>query len=882
MEQTPLMQQFHHFKGQHPDAILFMRCGDFYEMFYEDARIASKELQIVLTSRNKTSDQPIPMAGIPHHAHEGYAARLLKKGYKIAICDQVEDPKTAKGIVKREVTQVITPGTVTLSTVLNPCKNNFLAALHYQAKRLYLTYLDVSTGESFTTDFSDSRKSCVALVDEILRVRPTELLIHKRILEDNRLKEGLVKQLIEREIRFQRFQKRLSKSTPLFLEWVSGEILNASGLDRRSGARFSFEMLFQTLETCSIQTELQVITSYSVDEKLLMDQNTIRNLELLETLYSNSRQDSLLGTIDRTLTAPGARLLESMLLSPLINQEEIEKRLCKVEALTHNPQILAQLRSLLKGSYDLYRLVNRLLNGYATGRDLIAVKKTLEIIPDFKALLQKLSPQDFVPQQPDLQELTQEIHGAIVDDPPPKITDGGLIRKGFSNELDRCLKLETQSDLLLQQLEEKARQIAGVKSLKVRFNRVHGYYFEVPRSQSSNLPEIFLRRQTLSNCERFTTEELKVMEREILHARETVGKLEYKLFQGLRQKVLSQVREIQNWAGVLAHWDVISAFSDLALEKNWVRPIFSADPELIIVNGRHPVVESKTQAFVPNDLRMHLENDPVHLITGPNMGGKSTYLRQTAILVVLAQMGSFLPAESYQAKIFDRIFTRVGASDDLGAGKSTFMVEMAETAYLLHHATSDSLVLLDEVGRGTATFDGLSIAWAVVEYLLSENRCMTLFATHYHELTQLQTQDSRVRNFSASVLEQQGEVVFLHKIQPRSADQSYGIHVAKLGGMPERLLRRAREILRELESSKATVVGLDQPYKKLCVQGKQPGLSKLPNLPESALIEKLQTIDPENLTPVQALQALIDLKSCLHKDSSYQVSGDLENLEIRD
>jgi len=881
MEQTPLMQQFHHFKGQHPDAILFMRCGDFYEMFYEDARIAARELQIVLTSRNKSSDQPIPMAGVPHHAHEDYAARLLKKGYKIAICDQVEDPKTAKGIVKREVTQVITPGTVTLSGVLNPRKNNFLAALHHQAKKLHFTYLDVSTGEAFTTEFSVSRKDCLALVEEVLRVRPSELLIHKRILEDNRLKEILIKNLIEREIRFQRFEKRLSKSTPLFQEWVSGEVLNASGLDRRSGARFSFEMLFQTLEICSIQTDLQVITAYCVQEKLLMDQNTIRNLEVLETLYSGSRQDSLLGTLDRTLTAPGARLLESMLLSPLIQPEAIERRLCKISALRENPQHLSQLRSLLKGGYDLYRLVNRLLNGHANARDLIAVQKSLEIIPDLKKLISHLSIQDSLPKLDDLQGLTQEIQAAIVDEPPAKITEGGLIRKGYSVELDRCLELANQADALLLKLEEKSRKEAGVKSMKVRHNRVHGYYFEVPRAQSANLPEQFMRRQTLSNCERFTTEELKEMEREILHARETMGNLEYSLFQNLRENLLSQAREIQNWAGVLAHFDVMGALADLALEKGWVRPQFSAEPELMIEEGRHPVVENKTEVFVPNDLRMRLEVDPVHLITGPNMGGKSTYLRQTAILVLLAQMGSFVPAKSYRGKVFDRIFTRVGASDDLGGGKSTFMVEMTETAYLLHHATEDSLVLLDEVGRGTATFDGLSIAWAVVEYLLSQNRCMTLFATHYHELTQIQNQDSRVRNFSASVLEQQGEVVFLHKIQARSANQSYGIHVAKLGGMPVALLRRAREILHELESSKAAVVGLDQPYKKLCVQGRQQGLSRTVN-GESALIERLQNLDPENLTPVEALQVLMDLKSRFSKDSSYQVSLDGENLEMRD
>jgi len=866
MEATPLMRQFHQFKSQHPDALLFMRCGDFYEMFHEDAKTVSRELQIVLTSRNKNSDEPIPMAGVPHHAYEDYAAKLIEKGYKVAICEQVEDPKTAKGIVKREVTQVITPGTVTLSSVLNPRKNNYLAALYLSSKTIYFVYVDVTTGEGFQTEFSKNSHGMESLREEITRVCPSELLIHPKLLDDPSFQQRPLRGLLEAQVHIQRFEKRIPSKTPLFHEAFSPQVLNSSGVGKNSPARFAWEILLIYLDECAVRTDFVDITNYDVQRKLLLDPQSIRNLELQRTLYTGEKENSLLEVIDRTVSAPGSRLLNQYLLSPLVDKDRIEERLDMVEALLNQPQCLAEMRDLFKGCYDLFRLISRLRNRQANGRDLLAIKQTLSIIPSLKQLLLSLEIHDQSKNLPKMGEICELIERTIEPEAPAKITEGNLIRQGIHEELDYFKGLEKHADSLLREMEEREREATGVKSLKIKFNRVFGYFFEVPKSQANLLPDHFQRRQTLSNAERFTNQELKEKEKDILQAQEAIKRIEYGIFQDLREKVLERVGAIQQWAAYLSYLDVMGSFATLAREGNYSRPRFLDVPVFEVEGGRHPVVEHLSTEFVPNDLSLHEQNSLVQIITGPNMGGKSTFLRQTALLVIMAQMGSFVPAEKYQSRIFERIFTRVGASDDLGGGKSTFMVEMSETAYLLKYATESSLVLLDEVGRGTATFDGLSIAWSVLEHITREIGCMTLFATHYHELTQMSQMDQRVRNYSVSVLEAGSEVLFLHKIERGAADKSYGIHVAKLAGMPTPVLRRARQLLEELQSSKATVIGLNTDEKKLCVRGKQYALPIRKERDSSSsekILDRLEEIKPEEMSPMEALQTLMELKQSL-------------------
>ena len=866
MEATPLMRQFHEFKSQHPDALLFMRCGDFYEMFHEDAKIVSRELQIVLTSRNKNSEDPIPMAGVPYHAYEEYAAKLIEKGYKVAICEQVEDPKTAKGIVRREVTQVITPGTVTLSSVLNPRRNNFLAALHLVSKTIYFVYVDVTTGEGFQTSFGNTIQGLESMREEIIRVNPSELLVHSKLLDDHGFQQRPLRGLLEAQIHVQRFEKRLPSKTPLFHEAFGIRILSSSGLGKSSPSRFAWEILLIYLDSCSVRTDFVDITDYNVQKKLLIDPQSIRNLELQRTLYSGTREHSLLEVIDRTVTAPGSRLLSQYLLSPLVDLDQIERRLNMVEALVKNSDILSEIRQLLRATYDLFRLISKLRNRQANGRDLLAIRQTLGIIPQLRNLLQNLPVARQMASYTDMTSLCEAIERTIEPEVSSKITEGNLIRLGLNEELDYFKNLETHADSLLREMEERERESTGVRTLKIKYNRVFGYFFEVPKSQANLIPEKFQRRQTLSNAERFTSEELKEKEKDILQAQENIKRIEYSIFQELREQVLLEVKYMQEWAGFLSYLDVMNSLATLSIEGGYTRPEFLNEDIFEIDAGRHPVVENLTSDFVANDLNLNSKNSLVQIITGPNMGGKSTFLRQTALLVIMAQMGSFVPAQKYRARIFDRIFTRVGASDDLGGGKSTFMVEMSETAYLLKYATSSSLVLLDEVGRGTSTFDGLSIAWSVLEHITREIGCMCLFATHYHELTQMSQMDSRVRNYSVSVLEAGSEVLFLHKIEKGAADKSYGIHVAKLAGMPTSVLRRAHELLEELQATKATVIGLNTEEKKLCVRGKQASLpirKDNASSKSSRILCRLEEINPEEMSPIEALQTLMELKQSL-------------------
>jgi DNA mismatch repair protein MutS len=714
--ETPLMQQFHEFKIQCPDAVLFMRCGDFYEMFHEDARVVARELQLTLTSRNKNSEDPVPMAGIPYHAYEDYAAKLISKGYKIAICEQIENPKEAKGLVKRAITQVLTPGTVTLTGVLQPGRNNFLGLLFLWQKQLFFTYLDVSTGEAFCAFFPLSGTGLEKLRDEVLKVHPAELLLQMKLTENPDFNELVLKKLLERSIHIIKTEEMPSRQTPLFSESVTRQVLFAAGVDEKHSLRFPFELMLNYLERCAVKTTISSIQLYSSTQRLLIDPASVRNLELLQCLPGSSGT-SLAQALDHTLSAPGSRMFKQILLNPLVDAEEINERLNIVETLCQNRSTNHELREIIKQSSDLQRIQNRILNQLCSGRDLLAVRNTLELIPTFKATLKQIGLDYICQKLPELQELCELLQKTISEDAPARIGDGNLFKRGFSPELDHCFNLLNEADTLISQLEEKERNKTGLKNLKIKSNRVFGYYFELPKSLCNQAPAYFIRRQTLTNAERFITEELKELETGIFEAENRIKNLEAELFSRIRNTILDQSAALQSWAQILAFVDVMGCFAENALRFSYCRPEFTDKAEFVVTNGRHPVVELNTENFVPNDHYLEAENGLIQIITGPNMGGKSTYLRQCALIAILAQAGSFVPADYCKMQIFDRIFTRIGASDDLSTGKSTFMVEMAETAYILANATTKSLILLDEVGRGTATLDGLSIAWSLIEYI---------------------------------------------------------------------------------------------------------------------------------------------------------------------
>lgn len=822
---TPLMQQFHEFKARCPDAVLFMRCGDFYEMFHEDARTVARELQLVLTSRNKNSDNPVPMAGVPYHAYEEYAAKLIAKGYKIAICEQMEDPKEAKGIVKRDITQILTPGTATLSGLLQPELNNFLGLLFPWQKQLFFTYLDVSTGEAFCTEFPFSQNGLERLRDETLKIQPTELLLHVKLTDNPDFNNLVLPKILERSIQIIKITDNPSRQTPLFLDAFHQPVLFAAGVDEKHSLRFPFELMLNYLERCAVKTTISRLQLYANQQYLLIDPNSVRNLEILHCLPGSSGL-SVVQTLDQTLSASGSRLFRQILLNPLIEQKKINERLDIVEILCQQRPANQELREIIKQTSDLQRIQNRILNQRCSGRDLLAIRFTLELIPTLQQVLTSIHLDQICADLPDLQDLVVLLEKAIHEEAPARLGDGQLFKKGYSPELDHCFSLLSDADALIQRLEEQEKIKTGLKSLKIKSNRVFGYYFELSKNLCDKVPDYFTRRQTLANAERFISPELKELETDIFSAEVRIKELEADLFQYLRHIIIEKSADLQAWAQTLAFLDVMSSFAENALRFNYCRPEFTDLAEFVVTNGRHPVVERRTENYVPNDHYMEAENNLIHVITGPNMGGKSTYLRQCALIAILAQAGSFVPAEYCRMQIFDRIFTRIGASDDLSTGKSTFMVEMAETAYILANASAKSLILLDEVGRGTATLDGLSIAWSLVEYLSQYVHGFTLFATHYHEITRIADYDSRIQNYCVSVIENGQDIIFLHRIKKGAADKSYGLHVARLAGVPAKMLKRAESILKELEASNYTLL-LEEEYQKLCAKGRQKSLVEI-------------------------------------------------------
>src|SRR5256712_6093216 len=864
---TPLMRQYTAIKREHPTALLFFRLGDFYELFFDDAVLASKELQITLTSRNKEKGIAVPMCGVPYHAAEGYISKLIRKGFKVAICDQMESFKIAKKLVRREVTRVVTPGTAADSS-LSSEENNFLAALARVEDRVGFAALDLSTGEFRATEFS-GEDAARRIQEELAQLRPKEVLY------------GSSAPLFDQQ---RRGNSRLQSNdglagcaeTPLD-DWIfapdhaipllehqfgvlSLEGFGLAGKPAAASAAGAILYYVRSTQRGSLH-HVDRVGFYERQNCLVLDAVTVRNLELIEPLFAGSDAGiTLFRSIDLTVTPMGKRLLRSWLLRPSIEAAEINYRLDAVETLVKDTVAREELRRALDGILDLERLLSRVTLETANARDVLALAASLAKIPAVRNLLARLPAERWRglhDSVDDLGDVRERIEKAIVPEPSISLSDGGVIQSGVDRELDELRDMSRNSKQYLALIEQRERQRTGIGSLKVKFNSIFGYYLEVSKPNLHLVPPDYERKQTLVNAERFTTPELKEYEAKILDAQEKIVEIERRLFAELRTAIAAEAKRIRRAALALAGVDVLAAFAHIAALRNYCRPKFDDSSDIEILEGRHPAIEQQEvgDRFVPNDLYLNSTTHTVLVLTGPNMGGKSTYLRQAALIVILAQMVSFVPARAARLGIVDRVFTRIGASDNLARGRSTFMVEMTETAAILHTATPRSLILLDEVGRGTATYDGLAIAWAAVEYIHARTRAKTLFATHYFELTELAERLSGVKNYHVSVKETCGGIVFLRKVEPGAADRSYGIEVAKLAGLPHEVIARAREVLAEHESAEQQVTGYLSPG----AEPVPPQLTIFTPLSQPVL-EKLREVDWNRLTPLEALNLLAELK----------------------
>ncbi|MFB3921198.1 MAG: DNA mismatch repair protein MutS [Terriglobia bacterium] len=872
---TPLMRQYGAIKERHPNALLLFRLGDFYELFFEDAIVASKELQITLTSRNKEKGQAIPMCGVPYHAAEGYIARLIRKGFRVAICDQMEDPRLAKKLVKRDVTRVVTPGTAVDAQVLEARENNYLAAVVERDGALGLALADLSTGDFRATELSGPEAS-MRLAEELARMRPREILLPgsprdrdstwlPSPFQISNLKSE-IPELTETRLDHWAFSEEYGARQ--LREQFRVATLAGYGLEGRALAvAAAGAILHYVRETQrGSLTHFDGIRFYEQQDALVLDPATLRNLELFEPVFGGTRDSTLLATLDQCVTALGARMLKSWLLRPSIARPEIEARWEAVGELVSNTIAREELRRVLGKIQDLERLLSKVTLETANAREMLALKQSLRHLPLVREYLGRLRAPRLTELHARLDELAdvhEWLEKSIHPEPPVLLTEGNLIRAGYNAELDELRHLSQNSKQLLAQIESRERERTRIASLKVRFNNVFGYYIEVSKPNLPLVPAEYERKQTLVNAERFTTPELKDLEARILDAEERMQTLERELFVAIRRQVAGESRRIRQTAQALAELDVLACFAALAAERNYRRPEFSDDGDFVIEHGRHPVIEricetEQSGRFIPNDLFLNSTSDRILIITGPNMGGKSTYLRQAALVALMAQMGGFVPAERAKLPIFDRIFTRIGASDNLARGRSTFMVEMTEAAGILNMATPRSLVLLDEVGRGTATFDGLAIAWAVVEHLQTHTQAKTLFATHYHELTELADLLPGVRNYHVSVKESGSNIVFLRKVEPGSADKSYGIEVARLAGLPSSVIERAREILARHEQSEHTL------SERLAARpaSSEPGAVQLTIFTplNAEVVRAIESADLDNLKPLEALNLLAELK----------------------
>ncbi len=859
---TPVIRQYLQIKERYRDAILFFRLGDFYEMFFEDAERASKILDIALTSRNRNEEAAVPLCGVPYHAATPYIGKLLDAGYKVAICEQVEDPKTARGVVQREVVRVVTPGTVTEGEALDAGDNSFLVALSEEKGSFGLALTDVTTGEFRFTQVADYG----ALVDEIGRIRPREIVLAEG--------EGSLSDRLQRDFP----HIHLSPIAPLNFSQSSAERLESLNLwsgeeddEWWEGIRAAAAIVsFLEENSPQVLKVLRDLQPYSLSQYLVLDETTRRNLELLEDFHGDKR-GSLLAVLDYTLTPMGARRMRQWLLYPLVDENAIRQRHDGLEELVESYQGRQGLRAELKKVQDLERLAGRVVSGSAHGRDLVAVKESLRSFGPLKEKLKEYRAAIFTTIRDKLRELpavVELVERAIVDDPPATLKEGGVIRHGYHAELDEIRSMRKNAKEWIARFEGDERKRTGINSLKVRYNRVFGYYIEVTKSHLKSVPPDYIRKQTLVNGERYITPELKEYEARVLSSEEEILKLELSLFAEVREQVASYHTELREISHALAVLDVLLALAEAAESHHFIRPQVDSSLTIFIREGRHPVVEAALGrgAFVPNDCHLDPESQQILVLTGPNMAGKSTYMRQVALIVILAQMGSFVPAAEARIGLVDRIFTRIGAADYLARGESTFMVEMRETAHILRHATDRSLILLDEVGRGTSTFDGISIAWSVAEYLHEmDRRPRTLFATHYHELTDLALTNQRIKNFNFAVKEWKGEVIFLRTLVEGAASRSYGIHVGHLAGLPPSVVQRAKEILKNLEGGE-----LDEKGRPRLARGhreEEPAQMALFKAADHRLSEELKKLDISVLTPVEALNILHALVEEAKKES---------------
>jgi DNA mismatch repair protein MutS len=866
---TPLMRQYAAIKKQHPNALLFFRLGDFYELFFDDAVVAARELQITLTSRNKEKDIAVPMCGVPYHAAEGYLAKLLRKGFRVAVCEQMENPKAAKTIVRREVTRVLTPGTSADSSLASE-ENNFLAAIAQIGDRAGLAALDLSTGEFRATEFALQDRP--RLLEELGHMRPREVL-YPAALPLFAASEALASMpgaqaFTETPIEDWAFSP--DYAIPLLENQFGVLSLEGFGLASRPAAATAAGAILHYVRSTQRGTLEHVdrVGFYDRQDCLVLDAVTVRNLELVDPLFSGtSTEVTLFRTLDATLTPMGKRLLRAWLLRPSIDLIEISARQDSVAAGLTQTIDREELRRQLERVLDLQRLLSRVTLETANARDLLALAASFSHLPRIKNGLERLSAariQQLNILIDPLADLCERIAKSIIAEPPLSLNDGGIIRGGIDAELDELRDLSRNSKQYIAQIEERERQRTGINSLKVKFNSVFGYYLEVTKPNLHLVPPDFERKQTLVNAERFTTPELKQYETKVLEAEEKIVEIERRLFTELRTSIAGEAKRIRQTSLALAEVDVLLALANIAAERGYARPTLDDSGVMELVEARHPVVEqqvmSGAERFVPNDLLLNPESHLVVLLTGPNMGGKSTYLRQTALIVIMAQIGSFVPVRAARIGIVDRIFTRIGASDNLSRGRSTFMVEMTETAAILNTATPQSLVLLDEMGRGTATYDGLALAWATLEYLHSVTRAKTLFATHYHELTALSEQLPLVKNYRVSIKETPGGIVFLRKVEPGAADKSYGIEVAKLAGLPIEIIRRAREVLLEHEGQERQSVKKLEDHEQRAPDSVQ--LAIFTPLSQQ-IINRLKETDVNRLTPLEALGLLDQLKKQL-------------------
>jgi len=855
---TPMMNQYFEIKNQHKDKILFFRLGDFYEMFFEDAITASKELEITLTGRDCGQEERAPMCGIPYHAAESYIARLIEKNYKVAICEQVEDPALAKGIVRREVIKIITPGTVIESSMLDERANNYLLSLYTDGRQAALSYTDLSTGEFYCTyaDISDA----AAVRNEINRINPAEI-ISNTDFQDIKAAYSAYNILDKKYFDHEACERRLKRQFGV-------SSLEGLGIDNETLLRSTGALLLYLDDIQKVSLDnINYIKTYSISNFMVLDQSTRRNLELSETIRGKSRKGALLSVIDRTSTAMGGRKLKSWLEKPLLSTVEINGRLDAVAELYDDFLKREEIKEYLKSMYDIERLATRIALGNANGKDLIAFKNSVRNLPYIKSLLSDCTStllKDIYGKLDVLEDLFGIIDASINEDPPFVLREGNLIKDGYLPELDEIRSASVNGKQWIAELEQAEKEKTGIKSLKIGFNKVFGYYIDITKSNLPSVPEYFIRKQTLSNSERYITPELKRLEDLVLGSEEKLIELEYQTFIQIRNEIAGHIKRIQQTASCLSDLDCLCSLAEVSQKYNYVRPEVNNEDRIIIKNGRHPVVEAQDNElkFVPNDTQLDNDENRMLIITGPNMAGKSTYMRQVALITLMAQIGCFVPASKAEIGVVDRIFTRVGASDDLASGQSTFMVEMSELANIINNATNKSLIILDEIGRGTSTFDGLSIAWSVVEYIADKAKlgAKTLFATHYHELTELEDKVEGVKNYCILVEEKGKDIVFLRKIARGGAGGSYGIQVARLAGIPEPVLERSSEIISILQKSEKnshTDVYVRRRRRNPVINDHEPNLF---NFASFSLAEELKSVDLANMTPVQALNKLQELQ----------------------